>query len=190
MANTKPPSIKKLGALLASVALVGCCCIRSCDTDPSSTSSTGRAAPAFVAAAPSTPATTAPSADAATATVSAAPSSAAAKPKPKPSPPTVRYVDCAAVRRAGAAPLRRGEPGYRSGLDRDGDGRACESSEGGSTGGSSSGGSTGGGSGSSGGSVYYANCSAVRAAGKAPLHRGDPGYSRKLDRDGDGTACE
>lgn len=38
--------------------------------------------------------------------------------------------------------------------------------------------------------VYYANCSAVRAAGAGPIHRGDPGYSRKLDRDGDGTACE
>jgi len=38
--------------------------------------------------------------------------------------------------------------------------------------------------------VYYANCAAVRAAGAAPIHRGEPGYSRKLDRDGDGTACE
>jgi hypothetical protein len=38
--------------------------------------------------------------------------------------------------------------------------------------------------------VYYKNCSAVRAAGKAPLHVGDPGYSTKLDRDGDGVACE
>lgn len=41
-----------------------------------------------------------------------------------------------------------------------------------------------------GGSAYYANCAAVRAAGAAPLHSGDPGYSRKLDRDGDGVACE
>jgi len=41
-----------------------------------------------------------------------------------------------------------------------------------------------------GGSVYYKNCSAVRAAGKAPLHRGDPGYRSALDRDGDGVACE
>jgi hypothetical protein len=41
------------------------------------------------------------------------------------------------------------------------------------------------------GQVYYANCDAVRAAGKAPLHRGDPGYETpRLDRDGDGTACE
>jgi hypothetical protein len=38
--------------------------------------------------------------------------------------------------------------------------------------------------------VSYANCSAVKAAGAAPLHRGDPGYSSKLDRDGDGVACE
>ncbi len=40
------------------------------------------------------------------------------------------------------------------------------------------------------GDVYYQNCAAVRAAGKAPLHIGDPGYSSKLDRDHDGTACE
>jgi hypothetical protein len=40
------------------------------------------------------------------------------------------------------------------------------------------------------GSVYYANCTAVRAAGAAPIHRGEPGYSAKLDRDGDGIACE
>ncbi len=38
--------------------------------------------------------------------------------------------------------------------------------------------------------TYYANCTAVRAAGAAPLYVGQPGYSRKLDRDGDGVACE
>jgi Excalibur calcium-binding domain/Protein of unknown function (DUF1524) len=43
---------------------------------------------------------------------------------------------------------------------------------------------------SSGGDVYYANCAAVRAAGKAPLYRGQPGYRPGLDRDGDGIACE
>lgn len=36
----------------------------------------------------------------------------------------------------------------------------------------------------------YRNCDAVRAAGRAPIHRGDPGYSRNLDRDGDGVGCE
>lgn len=38
--------------------------------------------------------------------------------------------------------------------------------------------------------VYYENCSAVRAAGAAPLYVDQPGYSTKLDRDGDGVACE
>ena len=37
---------------------------------------------------------------------------------------------------------------------------------------------------------YYANCAAVRAAGAAPILRGQPGYSSKLDRDGDGIGCE
>lgn len=38
--------------------------------------------------------------------------------------------------------------------------------------------------------VYYKNCTAVRKAGKAPLYKGDPGYRKALDRDGDGIACE
>lgn len=38
--------------------------------------------------------------------------------------------------------------------------------------------------------AYYGNCAAARAAGAAPLHRGDPGYRRGLDRDGNGVACE
>lgn len=36
----------------------------------------------------------------------------------------------------------------------------------------------------------FDSCAAARAAGVAPLHRGDPGYSPSLDRDGDGVACE
>ena len=39
-------------------------------------------------------------------------------------------------------------------------------------------------------SVHYAGCNEVRAAGKAPLYRGDPGYTAALDRNGDGIACE
>jgi hypothetical protein len=38
--------------------------------------------------------------------------------------------------------------------------------------------------------VFYENCTAVRAAGADPIRAGDPGYSRHLDRDGDGVACE
>ncbi|WAL40236.1 excalibur calcium-binding domain-containing protein [Brevibacterium sp. BRM-1] len=58
------------------------------------------------------------------------------------------------------------------------------------TGSGSRGGSESGGGSGSGDSAGYANCTAAREAGAAPLHRGDPGYSSKLDRDGDGTACE
>ncbi len=39
-------------------------------------------------------------------------------------------------------------------------------------------------------SVYYAGCNQVRAAGKAPLYRGQPGYREGMDGDGDGVACE
>ena len=38
--------------------------------------------------------------------------------------------------------------------------------------------------------MSYANCTAVRAAGAAPIRVGQPGYSTKLDRDGDGVGCE
>lgn len=36
----------------------------------------------------------------------------------------------------------------------------------------------------------YRSCAEASKAGAAPLHKGDPGYSSKLDRDGDGTACD
>lgn len=36
--------------------------------------------------------------------------------------------------------------------------------------------------------VYYQNCNAARAAGAAPIRRGEPGYRPALDRDGDGVA--
>lgn len=36
----------------------------------------------------------------------------------------------------------------------------------------------------------YKNCAAVRAAGAAPIRRGQPGYGTHLDRDGDGVGCE
>ncbi|MFC4456563.1 excalibur calcium-binding domain-containing protein [Deinococcus sonorensis] len=38
----------------------------------------------------------------------------------------VFYANCAAVRAAGLAPLKHGQPGYRRALDGDGDGLACE----------------------------------------------------------------
>jgi hypothetical protein len=39
-------------------------------------------------------------------------------------------------------------------------------------------------------SVYYADCDAVRAAGKAPLYPGQPGYRKELDPQDTGIACQ
>ncbi|MCD9088631.1 excalibur calcium-binding domain-containing protein [Stenotrophomonas sp. SY1] len=36
----------------------------------------------------------------------------------------------------------------------------------------------------------FANCSEARAAGAAPVRRGEPGYGPHLDRDDDGIGCE
>lgn len=38
--------------------------------------------------------------------------------------------------------------------------------------------------------VRYENCDEVRAAGKAPILEGQPGFEAKLDRDADGVGCE
>ena len=40
------------------------------------------------------------------------------------------------------------------------------------------------------GSVFYATCADALADDAAPLYRGDPGYRRALDPDGDGVACD
>ncbi|MEY2467541.1 MAG: hypothetical protein QOF21_239 [Actinomycetota bacterium] len=72
------------------------------------------------------------------ATASTVPPTVATNPPPAPPPPVATtspkdapapsayYENCDAARRAGAAPLHRGDPGYRAGLDRDNDGVACE----------------------------------------------------------------
>ena len=95
------------------------------------------------------------------------------------------YANCADAWAAGAAPLHRGDPGYRAGLDRDDDGIACEwkqeQPEQDSSQEQSGGGSSG---------TFYRNCAEARAAGAAPIYRGEPGYREKLDRDNDGIACE
>ena len=38
--------------------------------------------------------------------------------------------------------------------------------------------------------VFYRNCREARAAGVAPIYRGQPGYRPEMDGDGDGIACE
>lgn len=36
----------------------------------------------------------------------------------------------------------------------------------------------------------FRSCAEARAAGAAPVRRGQPGYGTHLDRDGDGVGCE
>ena len=36
----------------------------------------------------------------------------------------------------------------------------------------------------------FRNCTEARAAGAAPVYRGQPGYGPHLDRDNDGVGCE
>lgn len=125
----------------------------------------------------------------ATPTANPTPAGNASKPPKATDPAPAYYENCDAARAAGAAPVEEGDPGYAPHLDRDGDGVGCEpwgESAASSGGGGTSGGSGGGG----GGSVSYANCTAVRNAGAAPIRTGDPGYGRHLDRDGDGVGCE
>jgi hypothetical protein len=38
--------------------------------------------------------------------------------------------------------------------------------------------------------VYFRSCKEARAAGAAPLYRGQPGYREEMDGDRDGIACE
>ncbi|MFC0674225.1 excalibur calcium-binding domain-containing protein [Brachybacterium hainanense] len=122
-----------------------------------------------------------------------APTTEAAAPETTTAEPTteapVSYASCEEVRAAGKAPIRDGDPGFRAAFDGDGDGVGCESS-------------------STRTSeparertsapedpedeapASYKNCDEVRAAGKAPIRAGDPGFRKKFDRDGDGVGCE
>ena len=50
----------------------------------------------------------------------------ASQPAQRDSSDRVYYPNCAAARQAGAAPVRRGDPGYGAHLDRDNDGIGCE----------------------------------------------------------------
>lgn len=38
--------------------------------------------------------------------------------------------------------------------------------------------------------LSFASCADAKAAGYSSMRKGEPGYSTKLDRDGDGVACD
>ena len=130
--------------------------------------------------------------DDATAGPDAAPTTARPTPARTSAKP-VSYANCAAVRAAGKAPLRRGQPGYRAGLDADRDGVACESA-----------------TRANGGDApnpppkpkpkvttdkpdtdpRFGTCKEARANGYGPYRRGEPEYAWYRDADDDGVVCE
>lgn len=123
-----------LAAVVAVLVLSGCGENRS---DPLMTESTAQGEAEVVERTPASNVTAkarSTSTEPKQSSTTAAPTTAAAPttkatPAPTTAPPTtaaVYYKNCTAARDAGAAPIRRGEPGYGSHLDRDGDGIACE----------------------------------------------------------------
>lgn len=129
------------GVLAGALLLTGCSSsVRAPKPGPSASSSTSVSASPSVSATPSSsPSASATPSESPTPTVtpSAVPTTEAPVQAPAaeapaqpvqqaPAQSSVYYKNCAEVQAAGAAPLHRGEPGYRPGLDKDGDGVACE----------------------------------------------------------------
>jgi cell wall-associated NlpC family hydrolase len=77
-------------------------------------------------------------------------------------------------------PISRGDPAYRSALDPNNNGVACE--------GTAAAAAVAAAPANDG--PYYATCDDARAAGEAPINRGDPGYRAALDPNNNGIACE
>jgi hypothetical protein len=117
--------------LVAAVLLAALTACGDADTPPETGDTTTTVEPApTTTAVPTTTTTTTtpPPAPVATAEVPVQPAPVqppAVEPPPV-EPPAAYYKNCDAARAAGAAPIHQGEPGYRAGLDRDGDGIACD----------------------------------------------------------------
>ncbi|HEY4993382.1 MAG TPA: excalibur calcium-binding domain-containing protein [Nakamurella sp.] len=92
------------------------------------------------------------------------------------------YASCDDARAAGQGPIARGEPGYRSALDPNDNGIACEGTAAAATAAAPADPVSG--------ETFYASCDDARAAGQGPIARGEPGYRSALDPNNNGIACE
>ena len=90
------------------------------------------------------------------------------------------YASCDDARAAGRGPIARGQSGYRSALDPNGNGVACEGTA--TMAAAAAAPATN--------DTYYASCDAARAAGRGPIARGESGYRSALDPNRNGIACE
>jgi cell wall-associated NlpC family hydrolase len=96
------------------------------------------------------------------------------------------YSSCDAARAAGRGPISRGEPGYRSSLDPNNNGIACE----GTAAAAAAPAPPAAAPAPASDETYYATCDDARGAGAAPIQQGEPGYRSALDPNGNGIACE
>lgn len=128
MVNRKKMIIVFGGCALATLAL--CCCgVQLLPSSPPAgprNAGTSSAA-ASPSASPSLTASPSPSrSPSPSPTPTRSPAPAKTSEEPEEPEGNAYYASCAEARRAGVTPLYRGDPGYRSGLDRDKDGVACE----------------------------------------------------------------
>lgn len=121
-------AVRAMLAALAIVAFVGCGTEQAPSSD--NTTTTARASSTTALSLPQVVTTAAPKGLVGTVPPATDPPDTdppeTSPPKTSPPTPSVYYSSCADAKAAGAAPLYRGDPGYRSGLDRDNDGVACE----------------------------------------------------------------
>jgi hypothetical protein len=153
-------------------------------SEPGTTDRQQAAALAASATAPST----AQAQPTAAATTKAVPRPSVTSKKPMAKP--VYYADCDAASAKADVPIAKRDPGYRKGLDLDGDGLACESFDDdplvqGDEADSENSGDDGG------TDPRYTTCAKANDAGYGPYVRGkDPEYAWYRDRDSDGIVCE
>lgn len=121
-------------AVPAAAALLA---LGACGSDSEPRKQSGVVETTSTTVAPRTPTTVAPTTTATakptttttakpTTTTTAKPTTTTASPTTVTTASSAYYANCDAARAAGAAPLHVGDPGYRTGLDRDHDGVACE----------------------------------------------------------------
>ena len=91
------------------------------------------------------------------------------------------YESCDAARAAGRGPIARGESGYRSVLDPNNNGVACEGTAAAAAAAAPAPAAT---------ETYYSSCDEARASGRGPIARGESGYRSALDPNDNGIACE
>lgn len=90
------------------------------------------------------------------------------------------YATCDDARAAGKGPMNTSDPSYRTELDPNGNGIACEGQNT----------AVAATPAQPAAEEYYVTCDAARAAGRGAINKGESGYRAELDANNNGVACE